>query len=515
MKLFSKSIVGSLFLMQAICVYGGANDTKTVLTEKNTNTVRTIESVLPHDTNLYYAKRNGEEGYLYFADPQPSEHGKNRVLRVNYESMQFNEANDSVVLTEDAYLLSGKAFSNPHSIDRAGKTNKFYVRTQNAYSFDVVDVRDGKFEYDKTIPLFTHIGGTEVKYSPRAFGAYNAKYDIQLLSGKNTSEHYAMVGIVDVKTDKVIKHIAHPIEQNTTSATGHARWLDENHFAVIDRGNHAVEVYKVFINDEDHIDVKRTSTVDTITPLHTLERINDPQNSDERYLFFGMAASGKTKGKTFPPSVEKFVFDPKTGRLTLAPGNAIVSFSQTDYNRLKKEHIPATTHHAAITEDGKYIIVPVFDGKIYKIDIETMNIVGCVTTCTDKGLGAGHVEFSETLGLAVITNHWSPYLTIIDMSDNKFELKGYLKIYKEGDHDRYDPESKHLMQPHFAHISEDGQYFYTFASQDDGRFVKIDLEKILKLERGCDGVLQFDNSSDDSDILKAIYVGGAPEQAHS
>jgi hypothetical protein len=201
------------------------------------------------------------------------------------------------------------------------------------------------------------------------------------------------------------------------------------------------------------------------------------------------------------PLVIQYIFDPKTSQFSIAKSSSgaelITWFVQTDNIYLKTQNVSSTTHHGGITPDGKYFIAPVYDGKVYKIDRESMQVVKMVDTnkddgvYTDKGLGAAHVEFSESLNLAVVTNHWSEYITIIDMSD--FTVKKHIKIYAHSH--PHDPSNKHLMQPHFAQISKDGKYFYTFASQEHGRFVKVNLETL--------------------EIEEEIEVGGAPEQAHS
>ncbi len=473
------------------------------------------DALLPRDTNLYYAPYN-EKGYLYFADPQPDEHGENRVIRVNYKNMTFNENNDSIILTEDAYLIPGKTHSNPHSVDRAGKTNKFYVRTQNAYSFDVIEAKNGKLEYLKTVPLSTDINGTTVQYSPRAFGAYNAKYNIQLLSGRN-ADHYSVTAIINVENDEIIKTISTHINGKGSNVTGHAKWLNKDYFAVIDRGNHAIHVYKIFKNYEGRIDVLETDSIDTITPIHALERVENPKNIIDLNTFYTMGVASGTNGSNENPFIEKLIFDSNSGKFVPPPpcggGKRIADFINTDYSGLAAKKIPAATHHASII--GDYIYVPVYDGKIYKINRDTMAIVGKVDTGIEKGLGAGHIVYSKSLNLLVITNHWSPYITLIDISNNQFKLKGYMKIYRDGDHDIFNPDEKHLMQPHFAQISDDGKYFYTFASQDNGRFVKVNLEELIKIEQNCDKIFEYDNDSNNSSVLKSIDVGGAPEQAHS
>ncbi len=476
-----------------------------------------VTDILPDDTNTFYAKGE-DKNNLYFADPQPSENGKNRVIKINYSTMNFDESKDSIQLTaEDSCLIPGQTYSNPHSVDRAGKTNRLYVRTQNAYSFDVIASENNKLVYKKTVPLSVNINGTEVKYSPRAFGAYNAKYNIQLLSGRNASKPYSIVGIVDVATDKVIKHVYKPITGNSTRVTGHSKWLDEDHFAVVDRGNRAINIYKVFINDKGNIDAVETDSISTgsasnSAPIHGLERVKNIQNREDIYTFYGMGESISLDGKHSAPFIQKYIFNPSTGKIKKA---GIAEFKDTNYRGMEGKGISPSTHHANITPDGKYIIVPVFDGMIYRIRRDTMQIVDKIDTTVDKGLGAGHIVFSDALGIAVVTNHWSPYITLIDITDDKFKLKGFLKIYKNDGHDTFDPRHKHLFQPHFAQISKDGKYFYTFASQDNGRFVKVNLEEVLKLESNTCKMFQYDNDNDDSKIIKATYTGGAPEQAHS
>ncbi len=127
---------------------------------------------IPIDSNIELGL---EPGVLYYADPRPQEHGLNRVLRIDCNNMTYR-----------AIPVPG---NNPHSIDRAGESDKFYVRTQNSYSFDVVNFTDDSV---KTVDLGDH--------KPRAIGAYNKKYNIQLLSGKDMP----IVDVIDVDSDRII-----------------------------------------------------------------------------------------------------------------------------------------------------------------------------------------------------------------------------------------------------------------------------------------------------------------------
>jgi DNA-binding beta-propeller fold protein YncE len=173
-------------------------------------------------------------------------------------------------------------------------------------------------------------------------------------------------------------------------------------------------------------------------------------------------------------------FDPQSGKLSRTERVAWLSQSQDTIDNIKP-----TTHHAGISPDGKYLVVPVLDGKVYFIDRESMDVVKVL----DAKLGAAHIEFSQSQNVAVITNHFSNELTIIDMSS--LEIKKTLRI---GFDHEFNPNEVHLFQPHFSYISPDGMYYYTFATQD-GDFLKINL-KTLEIE-------------------DTLHVGGAPEQAHS
>ena len=182
--------------------------------------------------------------------------------------------------------------------------------------------------------------------------------------------------------------------------------------------------------------------------------------------------------KTPPPSVLQLKFNPKTGRLK-QKGEIIFHASIDAVNTIKP-----TTHHSGINADGKYLIVPILDGKVYFIERETMT----VEKVLEAKLEAAHVNVSKEENIIVITNHFSQYLTFIDAKSLK--VIKHLDISKHTFHS----EDKHLLQPHFSYIGPEGRYYYTFASQD-GMFLKIDLRTL--------------------EIDQELFTDGAPEQAHS
>jgi hypothetical protein len=369
----------------------------------------------------------------------------------------------------DAIAVNG---INPHSIDRAGDSDKFYIRTQNSDSFDVVNFKTGDV---KTVSLIDH--------RPRAIGAYNKKYNIQLLSGKDMP----VVDVIDVSTDKIIATLGdrnHYYKSQITSnagsgsATGHAFWLDEDHFGLIDRVHKITYVYKVKKDNNNSLSFIIKSELSAGTAFHAIERDKEPKTRSDITTFYAMGEGDLTKG--FAPYVLELSFDSKTGILARTDRNAWLSNSNQ-----KIDNVTPTTHHSGVSPDGKYLVVPVLDGKVYFIERSSFKVVKEL----QASLGAAHIEFSDSLDLAVITNHYSNILTIIDMKT--LEVKKNLQI---GFHHEFNPNEKHLLQPHFSYISKDGKYYYTFATQD-GEFVKVNLETL--------------------EIEDTLHVGGAPEQAHS
>jgi VCBS repeat-containing protein len=400
---------------------------------------------IPYDANL---ELGDEKGILYYVDPRPEENGLNRALRIDY-----------INWTYEGITVNG---INPHSLDRAGDSDKFYVRTQNSNSFDVVNFKEHTV---KTVDMGEH--------KPRAIGATNLKYNLQLISVRNRQ----VVDVIDTKTDAIIASLGDETETPGIT-TGHALWFDEDHFGLIDRAKPQIVIYKV-VDNNGTFEFEETDRVETDTALHAIERVAHPITREDLVLFYGNGEGNIAKGGDILPYMREYIFDPKTGKLNKGKKVDLTLSTASVHGR------PPITHHTGITPDGKYIYAPVFDGNVYIIDRESMSVVKTLKA----SLGAAHVEFSKSLNLAIITNHWSNELTIIDL--NTQEVKKRLTI---SDTQEFHEDEPHLLQPHFSYLSEDGKYFYTFATQD-GDFLKINLETL--------------------EVEDKLHTGGAPEQAHS
>ena len=417
----------------------------------------TRSSVIPIDTNIDF---DLEEDVLYFADPRPEENGENRALRVDYKLMQFTEI--------DALG------TNPHSIDRAGKSDKFYLRTQNSYSFDVANFKEATVT---TIDLEDPSRGV-VAHKPRAIGAYNDKYKVQLLSGKDMPT----VDVIDTESDSVLETFGDQNNNYTVGTnagedgTGHALWFDEDHFGLIDRVSNLVRVYRAEIDSNGIKNFTHIQDLDSVYPLHAIERIENAKTKADSLTFYAMVDGDVNNA--IAPSILELTFDQQKNELI--KGRELVFTSSLT----TIEGVKPTTHHMGLSKNQDYLIVPILDGKVYIIKKSDMSLVKIV----NAKLGAAHVNVSAQENVIVITNHFSHELTFLD--GKTFEVIKHLAI----SHHIHDENDKHLLQPHFSYISEDGRYYYTFATQD-GDFLEIDLRTL--------------------EIVDTLHTGGAPEQSHS
>lgn len=414
------------------------------------------KAVIPIDTNIDF---NLEPGILYFADPRIEENGLNRVIRLNYELMNFEEL--------------AVAGVNPHSVDRAGKSDNFYVRTQNSYSYDIINFNTSLVE---TVPLEDVQRGV-VEHKPRAIGAYNDKYKLQLLSGKNMPT----VDVIDTTTGRVIITVG---DQNNSyvvgtnageDGTGHAFWLDTNHFADVDRVSNLIRVYNVSrVNGT--LEFKHTQDFDSVYPIHAVERIENAKTLADSLTFYAMVDGKVDDG--IAPSVLELTFDDISKQL-IRGREVVFSQSVETVNTIKP-----TTHHSGLSANQDYLLVPILDGKVYVIDRHSMQIEKTVIA----KLGAAHVNVSESQNVIVVTNHFDEHVTILD--GTTFDVLKHIPISTHP----FDPNNKHLMQPHFSYIGPEGRYYYTFATHD-GMFIKIDLKTL--------------------EVVEELFTDGAPEQSHS
>ena len=340
------------------------------------------------------------------------------------------------------------------SVDRAGDLDKQYVRTTDRKSFDVIDPLYA--EYRKTIPL---------RHKPRSCGGFNPFRRLQLISGKD----YAMTSIVDVDTDLVVASIGDDTVDtisgnNGGSACGHPYWLSEQHFCMLDRFNDQIRTFSI----DDNYNCLETQSLDIPTGSHMMHDEHRDETLTETQFY--IAIEGSSSLNVLPQVIEA-TFDPNTGTFELGRTVELPGTTDTD-----------SFHHYGASPDGTELWCPTYEsGNVFVLNKASFSITDTIAI----GAGGGHVNFSETLNVAVVTNHYDTFITIIDMSTmipTNVTICGGTSI------------DGVFKQTHTPRITDDDLFFITGITHE-GKLVRVDL--VLK------------------SIDKTIEIGGEPIQTYS
>ncbi len=148
-------------------------------------------------------------------------------------------------------------------------------------------------------------------------------------------------------------------------------------------------------------------------------------------------------------------------------------------------------HHYGYWQKYKELWVPLWvSKKCFVLDVSggenNMDVLN--GNGYDVGLGGAHVNFSDTLDLAIVTNHFDRFVSIID------RLGNVTNVDITQSTDTTVPVIGYWRQSHINSVTDDGLFFHIFAVED-GIFVEVDL--ITK------------------SVSRTLYVGGYPIQSSS
>ena len=366
-----------------------------------------------------------------------------RVIAIDVDNMVLQSANQTVGL-------------DPYPIDQAGDLGKVYAVTRGSNSMDVIDAETNE-----------NIGMVELQHHPRSAEAYNAKLGLQLVTGADKP----MASLIDVKTDTVVAVVGDDTvyEKNGDygggNATGHPFWFSKHKFALIDRPNRTISVYKIrkaprmmrrFMGKKWI--VRKLSSIETPTTVHHFLK------AGKKRTFFALA-EGSVQNN-FSPMVIKYKM--RRGRLI---EKARVSLSDENIENMG-------SHHANMHPDGIHMYIGSTEGNLYVLNIDTMK----VETSIPVGFGAGHTTFVPARNLAIVTNHKDTFISIIDTTTHTL-LKN---VEVSG------PQiNGAILQSHTSFVHPDMKHFYAFAT-DNGLFYELDLETL--------------------EITRTLETGGTPLQ---
>ncbi len=362
--------------------------------------------------------------FLYYAD----EHTDTDLNGVSNRSRVV--AIDPVTMTV-AKTIELPRFGKAGSCDRAGLTDKMFVRTATTNDengsattdrfLTMVDMVDAKMT--KKIPL---------NYKPRSSGSWNQYRNLHVISTKEKPWAH----VIDVVTGRVVISVGNdnpshpnPIGNDSRSnSTGHSCWLDADHFALLDKHEPNIQIYRV---NEDHPPYTTTlmQTISTPSGSHSLKSFDRDFLLADRTFVLALEGSNTTAGDPTDsyPQVWKMTFDSSSGQLTNttdgASNNGKIIFSDTSYTD--------AIHHvgvATLPSGQRIVAVPVYGkNRLYTIDFETWIIDASISPPTTSGYyqvgnGAGtgtkpaHADYCAAENRFVVTNHNGKTVSIVDFA---------------------------------------------------------------------------------------------------
>jgi len=322
----------------------------------------------------------------------------------------------------------------PYGIDQQGP-NKAYALTRKTESLTVVDNH-----------TLEHDGFIELKHKPRSTN-FNANTLLSLVSGGDK----AMTSIIRTDMDKVTKVIGEdvlttPYDFGGSLSTGHPLWVSDQHFFMLDRAARQIQLW--------NRDGQMLSAMDAPTSVHhVFQPPASIMTSEEKNVFYAVIEGNQAQQVS--PGVIRFEIIKNSLQQT-------ARVNLHDYDPQNLDIGSMGSHHADFHPDGQSIYIGSAEGHVFVIDKNAMEII----TMIEAGVGAGHTTFLPMRNQAIITNHNSTYMTVIDTLNHQFVRN--VEVASTA-------SPTYKSQAHTSGVSLDMKYFYSAASHD-GTFFRIDLD---------------------------------------
>jgi YVTN family beta-propeller protein len=394
---------------------------------------------LDHDHGPYGYRQQGyvnQDGYMH-------QNGKVVENRAYYGDWDNNVV--QIIDIDNMKVLSTVSTGDgPYGIDQQGP-DKAYALTRRTESMTVVD--NNTLDY---------AGLLDLQHKPRSTN-HNANTSLSLVSGGDK----AMTSIIRIDNDEVTKvvgkdELTTPDDFGGSLSTGHPLWVTDHHFFMLDRAARQIQLW--------NRDGQMLSVLDTPTSIHHIfQPPLSTMDTSEKNVFYAVIEGNRDKQVS--PGIIRFNIK----------HNSLNQTAQVNLHDYDPENLDISTmgsHHADFHPGGVYIYIGSAEGHVFVINKSTMKIEAMV----DSESGSGHTTFLPTRDLAIITNHNSEYMTVIDTVNHQFVKN--IKVASSAS-----PEYK--SQAHTSGVSLDEKYFYSTASHD-GDFFRIDLDTwdISKLHIG-------------------------------
>lgn len=246
-------------------------------------------------------------------------------------------------------------------------------------------------------------------------------------------------------------------------ASGHPLWISDHHFFIPDRAARQIQLW----NRKGQM----LSVLDTPTSIHHIfQPPASTMESWEKNVFYAVVEGNQ--GAQISPAVIRFK----------VVKNKLHQTAQVNLHDYDPDNLDINTmgsHHADFHPDGVYIYMGSAEGHVFVINKNTMEIETMVNT----GAGAGHTTFLPMRDQAIITNHNSTFMTVIDTVNHQFVRNVEVANSASADY---------KSQAHTSDVGLDIKYFYSTASHD-GMFFRINLDTWEVSKTHIGGNLLMDN----------------------
>ncbi|MBL4765933.1 MAG: hypothetical protein JKX67_11785 [Colwellia sp.] len=362
----------------------------------------------------------------------------------------------AIDVPEMTFVNSIPTASTPYPVDAAGYLNKAYAITRGVNSIDIIDP-----------DTLSNMGSIALDHKPRSGEAHNGSLNLILIAGADKP----MTSIINPETDMVVATAGDNVVTVSNGdyggglASGHPFWFSKRKFAVIDRANRKIKLYKLKGNTHHGYRVKFLDEIETPTTVHHfVSRYRKALHGKDKFLYYALA-EGSPSNNIAPKLLEIKV---RGNKIKLKRSVTLSGFEASSMG----------SHHADIHPDGKHIYMGSTEGHMFVINRKSMAIVSVI----DTGLGSGHTRFIADKNMAVVTNHKDTFVTIIDTQTHT----------KITDVIVSPPQvNGQILQSHTSFVDPDGNNFYAFAS-DSGVFYELNLNSLI--------------------VTRTVETGGTPRQ---
>lgn len=379
------------------------------------------------------AEGSAEITKAFFGDKENS-----RVVVADVENMKLNEPNYEVSTGHLITYGVDKVFDNP----------KVYVSNRGSSAIDVIDVDTIALTKTITLPHF-----------PRSTDAMNEKLRLCEASGMDKP----MASIIDIDTDEVIVTVGDVNYTNPgatnhggSHATGHPLWLDDNHFALLDRAKRQIITYHIAKDGNGDWNATLLNEVNTTTSVHQI--VPKKNYLGTAGYFYAMAEGSNSD---YPSVIE----------LQLVQNTGLVQTRELELTKTGVSQADMWLHHGDFHPTEKLIYIGSGDGTFFIVNYEDMN----VTNTLQAGAGAGHTMMVPQKNLAVVINHKDIFVTVVNTLTNE-------KVADVNVSYATSSVGVDTIQAHPSyHVSDDGKYFYAVLTEE-GLMYELNLDT-LKVTR--------------------------------